>query len=505
MMKIFATEKVKDLDQYTIQYEPISSPDLVERAATMFMHEFCRRYSKQTRTVIFAGQGNNGADALAIARLLIDEGYRVETVLFNPSNHLSYDCELNKERLLKMDNVEFTEVIENFMPPELSERDIVIDGLFGSGLNRPLTGGFAAVVNYLNQSEATIVSIDIPSGLFGEDNRQNDPDAIIRADVTLSFQFPKLAFLLAENEKYVGEWKVLDIGVHPDIIEQTPCPYYFVQEEDVAAVFQPRDRFAHKGTFGHALLIAGSRGKMGAALLSAKACLRSGVGLLTVHIPQRGEYAFQTAFPEAMLSFDPNKEFFSVLPDISAYTAIGIGPGLGQHMESAAGLERLLSTTTHPVVIDADALNLLASNHDLITRIPPRSILTPHPKEFDRLAGTCTSDYERLMKAQSFAAEHKLCVVLKGAYTAICTAEGNVYFNSTGNPGMATAGSGDVLTGIILGLLTQGHEPETAAVAGVFIHGAAGDLAAVYRSEESMIASDITDMLGKAFKQTRNF
>lgn len=505
MMKIFATDKVKDLDQYTIQYEPISSPDLVERAATMFMHEFCRRYSKQIRIVIFAGQGNNGADALAVARLLVEEGYRVETVLFNPSNHLSYDCQLNKERLLKMEGVEFAEVIENFMPPELSERDIVIDGLFGSGLNRPLTGGFAAVVQYLNQSEATIVSIDIPSGLFGEDNRQNDPDAIIRADVTLSFQFPKLAFLLAENEQYVGEWKVLDIGIHPDIIDQTPCPYYFVQEEDVAAVFQPRDKFAHKGTFGHALLIAGSRGKMGAALLAARSCLRSGVGLLTVHIPQRGEYAFQTAFPEAMLSFDPNKEFFSALPDISAYSAVGIGPGLGQHMESAGALERLLSTAGRPVVIDADALNLLASNHDLIARIPPRSILTPHPKEFDRLAGNSADDFERLMKAQSFAAEHKVCVVLKGAYTAICTAEGNVYFNSTGNPGMATAGSGDVLTGIILGLLTQGHEPETAAVAGVFLHGMAGDLAAVYRSEESMIAGDITDMLGKAFKQTRNF
>lgn len=505
MIKIFATEKVKDLDQYTIQYEPISSPDLVERAATMFIHEFCRRYSKQTRIVIFAGQGNNGADALAIARLLIDEGYRVETILFNPSNHLSYDCELNKERLLKMDHVEFTEVIDNFVPPELSERDIVIDGLFGSGINRPLTGGFAAVVNYLNQSDATIVSIDVPSGLFGEDNRNNDPDAIIQADVTLTFQFPKLAFLLAENEKYVGEWKVLDIGIHPYIIEQTPCPYYFIEEEDVAAVFEPRERFAHKGTFGHALLIAGSRGKMGAALLSAKACLRSGVGLLTVHIPQRGEFSFQTAFPEAMLSFDPNKEFFSALPDISIYSAVGIGPGLGQHMESVAALERLLTTSSHPVVIDADALNLLASNHDLISRIPPRSILTPHPKEFDRLAGSSTSDYERLMKAQSFATEYKVCVVLKGAYTAICTAEGNIYFNSTGNPGMATAGSGDVLTGIILGLLAQGHEPETAAVTGVFLHGTAGDLAAVYRSEESMIASDITEMLGKAFKQTRNF
>lgn len=505
MIKIFATEKVKDLDQYTIKHEPVSSPDLVERAATVFIHEFCRRYSKQTRIVIFAGQGNNGADALAVARLLIDEGYRVETVLFNPSGHLSYDCQLNKERLLTMENADFTEVKDNFVPPELGAYDVVIDGLFGSGINRPLTGGFAAVVHYLNQSEAAIVSIDIPSGLFGEDNRQNDPDAIVRADVTLTFQFPKLAFLLPENGKYVGEWKVLDIGLHPDIIDETPTPYYFVQEEEVASVFEPRNRFAHKGSFGHALLIAGSKGKMGAALLSAKACMRSGVGLLTAHIPARGELAFQVALPEALLSFDSNKEFFSALPEVSAYTAIGIGPGLGQHMESVAALERLLSAVSRPLVIDADALNLLASNHDLIQRVPPRSILTPHPKEFDRLAGESASGYERLLKAQSFAATHQVCVVLKGAYTAVCTPEGNVYFNSTGNPGMATAGSGDVLTGIILGLLAQGHEPETAAVTGVFLHGVAGDLAAVYRSEESMLAGDITDMLGKAFKQTRNF
>lgn len=503
MIKIFATNQVKELDQYTIQNEPISSIDLVERAATVFMHEFCRRYSKQTRIVIFAGQGNNGADALAIARLLKDEGYRIETYLFNPTEHLSYDCELNKQRLLGMEKVEFTEVVADFVPPTLGEHDIVIDGLFGSGLNRPLTGGFAAMVNYINQSESTVVSIDIPSGLFGEDNRTNDSETIIRADLTLTFGFPKLAFLLPENEQYVGDWKVLDIGLHPEIVANTPTPFTLVTEEDIAAVFRPRNRFAHKGIFGHALLIAGSRGKMGAALLAARACLRSGAGLLTVHVPQRSEIIMQTAFPEAMLSFDPHKEYFTTVPEMTAYTAIGAGPGLGLHLESAAALERLLQTTEKPVVLDADALNILASNKDLLNRIPPRSILTPHPKEFDRIAGESNSAYERLVKAQAFAIEHKLCVVLKGAYTATCTSSGNVYFNDSGNPGMATAGSGDVLTGIILGLLAQGMEPETAAVSGVFLHGTAGDLAAVYRSEESMIASDITDMLGKAFKQIK--
>ena len=503
MIKIFATDKIKELDQYTIQNEPISSIDLVERAATVFMHEFCRRYSKQIRIVIFAGQGNNGADALAIARLLVDEGYRVETYLFNPTEHLSYDCELNKQRLLGMDKIEFTEVKDNFVPPTLGDRDVVIDGLFGSGLNRPLSGGFPALVNYINQSGATVVAIDIPSGLFGEDNRNNESESIIQADLTLTFSFPKLAFFLPENEPYVGEWKVLDISLDPYIVENTPTSYSLVEEEDMAAVFQPRSRFSHKGTFGHALLIAGSQGKMGAALLSARACLRSGAGLLTVHIPQRGEQIMQTAFPEAMLSFDPHPDYFTAVPDTSAYSAIGIGPGLGQHLESAVALERILQPTGKPVVLDADALNLIASNKDLLTRIPPHSILTPHPKEFDRIAGESNNSYERLIKAQTFAIEHKLIVVLKGAYTAICTPLGNVYFNDSGNPGMATAGSGDVLTGIILGLLAQGMEPETAAVSGVFLHGTAGDLAAIYRSEESMVAGDIIEMLGKAFKQIK--
>lgn len=503
MIKIFPTDKVKELDQYTIQNEPISSIDLVERASTVFVHEFCRRFSKQTRVIVFAGQGNNGADALAIARLLKDECYKVETYLFNPTKHLSFDCELNKQRILGMEQVEFTEVVSEFAPPTLTDRDVVIDGLFGSGLNRPLTGGFAAMVQYINQSDATIVSIDIPSGLFGENNQTNDPDSIIRASLTLTFGFPKLAFFFPENAQYVGEWKVLDIGIHPAIVEHTATPYIMVTEEDIAEVFQPRDKFSHKGTYGHALLIAGSKGKMGAALLAARSCLRSGVGLLTVHIPQRGEMIMQTGFPEAMISLDPHQDYFTTVPEMASYSAIGLGPGLGQHLESAAALERLLQTTDKPVVLDADALNLIASNKDLQNRIPERSILTPHPKEFDRIAGESSSTFERLKKAQAFAQEHRLCVVLKGTYTATCTPSGNVYFNSTGNPGMATAGSGDVLTGIILGLLTQGAVPETAAVSGVFLHGTAGDLAAVYRSEESMIAGDITDMLGKAFKQIK--
>ncbi|MCC8153857.1 MAG: NAD(P)H-hydrate dehydratase [Tannerellaceae bacterium] len=503
MTKIFFTEQVKILDQYTITNEPILPIDLVERAATLFLHEFCRRFSKQKRIVVFAGQGNNGADALAIARLLKEESYKVETYLLNPSEHLSVECEINKERLLGFPNHHLTEVIADFTPPALNEQDVVIDGLFGSGLNRPLTGGFAAVVNYINQAPSTIVSIDIPSGLFGEDNRNNDPDAIIKADITLSFGFPKLSFLFPENEMYVGDWKVLDINIHPDIIHSTQTPYSLITEEDISSHLIKRKKFSHKGTFGHALLIAGSRGKMGAALLSAKACLHAGAGMLTAHIPRCGETILQTAFPECMVSLDKHEDFFTQVPDLRIYDAIGIGPGLGKRLESSSAMEHLLQYAIKPLVIDADALNLIAANLDLFNRIPKRSILTPHPKEFDRLAGKSSSGYERLMKAKSYAEQNKFIVILKGAYTAICTPEGNVYFNSTGNPGMATAGSGDILTGIILGLLAQGYHPEVAADIGVYLHGVAGDLAAVYSSEESMVSGDIIAMLGKAFKQIR--
>lgn len=503
MIKIFPVNIVRQLDDYTILNEPISSIDLVERASTQFLHEFTRRFSKHHRVIVFAGQGNNGADALAIARLLCEESYRVETYLFNPTDSISSECVTNKTRLLEIEYVEFTEVTQDFEPPVLTENDIVIDGLFGSGLNRPLSGGFAAVVNYINSSGSTVVSIDMPSGLFGEDNTGNDMSAVIKADLTLTFGFPKLAFFFADNAPYVGEWKTLDIGIHPDIIEETDTPYCLVTEEDMAEIVRPRKRFAHKGDFGHALLVAGSRGKMGAAVLGAKACLRSGAGLVTVHAPKCGLNVLQTAIPEAMTSVDQHAERFSATPEITAYSAIAAGPGLGQHLDTAIALERLIKTSGKPLILDADAINTLATNKDMLQHLPPRSILTPHPKEFDRLTGNASSSYERLFKARDFAVTYKVCIVLKGAFTSICLPSGHIYFNSTGNPGMATAGSGDVLTGIILALLAQGYEPEIAATAGVYLHGAAGDLAAVSHTEESLIASDIVNALGKAFKQIK--
>jgi NAD(P)H-hydrate epimerase len=512
MIRIFTTEQSKEIDRHTIAVTPVSSIDLVERAARAFTDEFTMRYENRRRVIIFAGQGNNGADALAIARMLAESMcYEVETFLFNPpSGKISPECDLSRQRLKEMyrnrrstdmHQPVFVEVSGGqFFPPVIEREDIVIDGLFGSGLNRPLEGGFANIVKYINASGATVVSIDIPSGLFGENNSGNVPDAIIRASLTLSFGFPKLSFLLPGSSAYVGKWKVLDIGL---VANDTP-PYILTDEDDAVELLQPRPRFAHKGTFGHAFVLAGSRGKMGAALLAAKACLRSGAGLLTVHVPACGEAIMQAGFPEAMLSIDGEADFIGDAPDISNYSAVGIGPGLGKNDKTVAALRTIMMEARVPLVLDADALNIISENVPLLDIIPRHSILTPHPREFDRLTGNASSgSYERLQKASAFAVDHACIVVLKGAYSAVCTPDGRISFNSTGNSGMATAGSGDVLTGIITGLLASGYKPETAAVFGVFMHGLAGDLAVTSHSEEAIIASDIIENLGKAFRQLR--
>jgi NAD(P)H-hydrate epimerase len=308
---------------------------------------------------------------------------------------------------------------------------------------------------------------------------------------------------MPENYSYVGEWKVLDIQLHEGLIDATECGYILVEENDIASVFQPRPKFAHKGMFGHALLIAGSKGKMGAALLAAKACERGGAGLLTVHVPQRGELVLQTECPEAMVSLDNNNDMFTEIQSVKQYSAIGVGPGLGKNIDTAIALENLLISAKSPLVVDADAINIISENKELIKKLPSKTILTPHPKEFDRLCGDSNSTYERLQKAKAFAMENNVIIVLKGAYTAICTPTGNVYFNSTGNPGMAKGGSGDVLTGVILSLLAQGKEPETAAVAGVYLHGLAGDMAAKQDSEESITANDIVGCIGIAYKHLK--
>lgn len=499
-MKIFPTTSIKQLDAATIENEPIASIDLMERASRALAEAIAERWEAETPMTVFAGPGNNGGDALAVSRLLAEKGYRLEVYLFNTKGALSPDCETNKERLAGVTGVDFHEITTQFVPPTLTEDHVVIDGLFGSGLNKPLAGGFAAVVKYINASPAKVVSIDIPSGLMGEDNTYNISANIVRADLTLSLQLPKLAFLFAENEPYVGEWQLLDIGLSEEAIDEMETDFYMLENEEMPALLKPRGRFSHKGNFGRALLIAGSQGMAGASVLAARACLRSGVGLLTVHVPFCNNFIVQTSVPEAMTELDVSETCFSSFADTDDYQAIGVGPGLGQAEETGTALFDLIDTCQTPMVLDADALNILGNKRTYIGRLPKGSILTPHPKELERLVGKCQNSYERLMKARELAKTAGVHIILKGAYSAIITPSGKCYFNITGNPGMATGGSGDVLTGVVLALLAQGYETEIAACLATYVHGLAGDIACKKHGTIALTAGDIVTCLPLAWR-----
>lgn len=500
-MKIFTSTQIHELDKYTIEHEPVSSLQLMERAARAITRSIEAEWSNRTPVIVFAGPGNNGGDALAVARMLSEDNYGVTVYLFNIHNKLSADCAANKKRLQDGKKVkQFTEITVNFDPPTLSEDTLVIDGLFGSGLNKPLAGGFASLVKYLNSSQATIVSIDIPSGLMCEDNTYNIPSNILHAHLTLTLQQKKLAMLLADCQKYLGRVKVLDIRLSPEYIRQTDCRYRILEEDDIRPLLKQRDDFAHKGSMGHALLIAGSYGMSGAAILAARACLRSGVGKLTVNTPKRNYDIMQTSVPEAVLQMDVEETVFSRPVDTDHYNAMGIGPGLGTGENTAIALIAQIRRNTCPMVLDADAINILGAHRAWMQQMPEGIILTPHPKEFDRLTGYASGcDYERLSKACELAEHLQAYIILKGHYSALCLPNGNVEFNSTGNSGMATAGSGDVLTGIITALLARGYDKADACRLGMYLHGLSGDLAAKELGKESLIASDIIDYLPKAF------
>lgn len=499
-MKIFPTQSIKELDAYTIEHEPVASIDLMERASRALAEAIAKRWKAETPVTVFAGPGNNGGDALAVARMLAEAGYRVTAYLFNTKGGLSPDCQTNRERLLEVENVDFEEVTSQFVPPVLTDGHLVVDGLFGSGLNKPLSGGFAAVVKYVNASSAQVVAIDVPSGLMGEENTFNVKANIIRADVTLSLQLPKLAFLFAENQEFVGEWELLDIGLSEDAMEEMETDYSLLEAEEMQDLLRPRNKFAHKGNFGRALLIAGSQGMAGASVLAARACLRSGVGLLTVHLPRCNNGIVQTAVPEAMTELDAGDTCFACPADTDDYQAVGIGPGLGKAEETGAALWEQIDTCQTPMVVDADALNLLGERRSYIGRLPKGSILTPHPKELERLVGKCQDSYERLVKARELAYASGTYIVLKGAYSVVVTPQGKCFFNTTGNPGMATGGSGDVLTGILLALLAQGYSSEDAACLGMYVHGLAGDIACRKRGAMGMTAGDIVECLPLAWR-----
>jgi len=509
-MKIYTSEQVRRIDAYTIENEPIVSIDLMERASRQIASWISEVFEKNIPFVFLIGPGNNGGDGLAVARLLSEMNYPVEAFLIRISSRLSPDATTNLDRLRFSGKVRITEVDDAG----------VLDNLFqdmwarigGAGRNNPsavfreVSGLAADVIAYVNKLPNLRVAIDVPSGLFGEDNKGNKKDAILKADYTLALQAPSLSFFFAENQEYTGIWEVLPIGLHPEILEKEETAYHYLVAEYLSTLLKPRKKFDHKGNYGHALLIAGCYGMMGAAVLAARACLRSGIGLVTSHVPRFGYQILQSTVPESLISIDRSDIIFSEIPELNGFSAVGVGPGLGCKPNSGKALRELIEAARAPMVIDADALNLLSANPDWISLLPENTILTPHPGEFERLAGAISqtsrgvNGYSRHLYQIEFAKKFKVIVVLKGAHTSIVFPDGSCWFNTNGNPGMATAGSGDVLTGIILSLLGQGYPPSSSALLGVYLHGLAADLVVEASSEESLIAGDIIDSLGLAFQ-----
>lgn len=503
--KILNASQLKELDAYTVREAGITSAALMEQAATKVAEEICARWSAEKNVVVFAGPGNNGGDALVVARQLSEKGFsKIDVFLFNTGKGLAADCQLNRNRLAECPDVKLTEVTAQFEPPTLTRDTLVLDGLFGTGLNQPLRGGFAALVKLINASKADVVSIDMPSGLMCEDNSYNVRAHIVRATLTLTFQVPKLALLLADNQEYIGELKVLDIGLSAQKISETETPYEITTEADVAPLLKPRNPFGHKGTFGHALLMAGQHGMAGAAVLAARACLRSGVGKVTVRTPKSNNDILQIAVPEAVLSLDANAEHLSAPVDTEPYNAMAIGPGIGTHSETAVAFIEQVRHAHIPLLIDADGLNILSEHKGWLQQIPNDAVLTPHPLEFRRMGIRSVDSYSTLSEAMDMAQRHSFYIILKGHFTAICTPEGKAFFNPTGNSGMATAGSGDVLSGIVAALLAQKYSVLDACRLGTYLHGLAGDLAALRLGQESLTASDIVCALPEAFQKLKN-
>jgi len=502
-MKILNSEQIRACDRFTIENESVASIDLMERAADAITDWLTGNYFYcDTQFTVFAGSGNNGGDALAVARKLAKMFGGVTVYKLNIGNN-SPDCQQNLERLQSTDGVSVTFINKGDTMPEIKPDSVVIDGIFGSGLNRPVEGYWAELIEHINRSGNETIAIDIPSGLFCTDNRQNTC-AIVKATHTLSLQQPKLAFLLAENEQFVSDFDILPIGISQQAIDSAETPFGLTEKRDLARLVKPRPRFAHKGTFGHALLTAGSYQMSGAAVLAARACLHTGCGLLTAHVPQSAYQIMQTAVPEAILNIDDSQMEYSAPDCLQRFSAIGIGPGIGHCDAVRNGLAQLLQNFTAPMVIDADALNIIAANQEMFKLLKPNTILTPHPGEFDRLTHRHTTGYERLQTQIDLARQHNIIIVLKGAFTSVAMPDGTVRFNSTGNAGMATAGSGDVLTGIILSLLAQNYSPADAAVLGVGLHGLAGDIAARADGMEFVTASNIIDNIGKAFLKLKD-
>ena len=501
-MKIFSAEQLKQIDEETIANEPISSIDLMERAAMACTKRIMKLIHMEDELIVFCGKGNNGGDGLAITRLLLERGFICHAYIINYTDKFSVDAETNYNKLKATYTTSFSEInsLADLKEKITRKNYIVIDALLGTGINKPIEGLLKEVVLFINANFIRTISIDVPSGLY-IDKSSEGSENIIWSTLTLTFQFPKLAFLFPENKQYVPEFEVLDIGISEETINKHSTDFYYITKQDVSTFLKPRNKFSHKGNYGHALLLAGSKGKSGAAIISSKACLRSGAGLLTLHSNKSTIDALFNHLPEAMSIEDSNPNFITEIDKPENYDAIGFGPGVGTEEQTQTVLKKICQYYTGKLIIDADGLNILSENKTWLDFLPPETILTPHPKEFERLVGKQENDFEKIKALKHFCLKYFCIVVLKGAHSAIAFPDGTVFFNSSGNPGLAKGGSGDGLTGIILGLLSRGYTAPKAALIGTFIHGYAADLCLKKKSMESLLISDVINELPKAFKK----
>ncbi len=496
-MKIFSASQIYEADKSTIKNQGITSDELMERAARQvfdWMH--LRMQGSAVKIHLFCGIGNNGGDGLVVARLLKEHDYKIAVYVVNYSEKRSDDFLINLGRLKDL-KVWPDFISANSELPEISSDDIVVDAIFGIGLNRSPANWVADLIHHLNRSQAFTLSIDVPSGLF-LDKVPEDSKGIVRANHTLTFQVPKLIFFLPQTGIYSNGWELLNIGLDQEYLDQTETDYQLISKSEVLQGYRPREKFSHKGTYGHSLLVGGSYGKIGAVLLASKACLHSGSGLVTAYIPRCGYVPMQAGLPEVMVITDEGEERISKINFDMDPTVIGIGIGMGTDKETITAFSNFLKNNKAPLVVDADALNILSTNKELLKYLPSKTVLTPHPKELERLIGSWKDDFEKLEKAKSFSRKFDCVIVIKGANTIILY-DDKGYVNTTGNPGMATGGSGDVLTGIITGLIAQGYKPLQATIFGVYLHGRAGDLAVEKTGYQALTASEIINSLGDAF------
>ncbi|MBO0340175.1 MAG: NAD(P)H-hydrate dehydratase [Bacteroidota bacterium] len=498
-MKIFSAKQIYQADKSTIQKEQIKSEELMERAATqLFEWMHSRLRGTQVKIQLFCGIGNNGGDGLVLARKLNEHGYSIKVHVVNYSDKRSEDFLLNLERL-KDGKVWPDFINEESELPKISPNDIVVDAIFGIGLNRAPDEWVGNLIKHINNSRAFTLSVDVPSGL-PVDRGPWEPSYVINSSYVLSFQVPKLVFFLPRTGVYVNQWEILDIGLDQDYISNTETDFELIGRPEVLPMYRPRLKFSHKGNYGHSVIVGGSYGKIGAVQLAASACLSVGSGLVTAFIPKCGYNSLQTAIPEVMVLTGSREKNISGIEIPFEPSVIGVGVGIGQDDDTVSAFGAFLKKMGSPMVIDADGLNILSQNPEMLRDVPELSVLTPHPKELERLIGHWSSDFEKLEKAKIFAAQYNLIVVIKGAHT-VTLFNGKGYVNTTGNPGMATAGSGDVLTGMITGLIAQGYSSIEAAIFGVYLHGLAGDLATSSKGYEALKASIIVDYIGNAFSE----